>query len=409
MGRTGQPALILGTTALLVAAVGSGVALTRGNVPVAKAATILTQVHDAQIVAPDGVASPARNGERVADGQVVRTLGTGSAELVTRGRVVYLEHSAAVAVINGAHQQLRTGAAVIDAQHGPGVLVDLAADSLSVPGGSAIEAMRSVFVQVGSLSGTAQVVSSTSRRLAIPRLSQAVIDGDALPATTTPLHLSDNAAEAHAVPTLVSDDLALKTLARGIDSSGGATAQVISAAWNGTTDVTPPSTPQSERVLPMVIAQSTSGGTTQARYDHAVAWRRAGGSWGVVVELLSGHASAVEARLASLQRNVPTGRIGTVSIQALVSPTLPTGHRTTKPSTRPTSPSSPPPSKPGGGGHGGTPTPSPSAGVVSKVVKTVTGVVSTVLGLLPVKKLLHPDKPHPHRSSGGLLGGLLGK
>jgi hypothetical protein len=414
MGRTGHPALILGTAAILVATVGTSVALTRGDGPVANAATTLTEVHDTQVIAPSGAVTAARDGQRVAKGDVVRTGPRGSVELVTRGRVVYVERSAIVAVIDGAHQQIRKGGVVIDAQHGPGMQADLAGDTLSVPAGSAIEANRSVYSQIGALAGSAQVTSSSSRQLTIPRLAQAVINGDALPAATTPLHLTDNSAEAHAVPTLVSDDVALKTLAQGIDSSGGATAQVIESAWTGAVSSMPTSTTRSDRVLPMVIADSTAaaGGTTQDRYDHTIAWRRNGGSWGVIVELLSGHAPGVEAALASLQRNVPTGHIGTVSIQALATPPLPGGHPATKPTSRPTSPASPPANPGDGGHHGGTPPPSPSPtptrGVVGKVVKTVGGVVSTVLGLLPLKKLLHPSKPHP-KPTGGLLGGLLGK
>jgi hypothetical protein len=412
MGRTGQhPALILGTAALLVAAVGTGVVLTRGSVPIAKAATTLADVRDAQVIAPDGHTVPGRDGQRVANGDVVRTGRTGSAELVTRGRVVYVDHSAAVAVIDGAHQQLRAGGAVIDAQHGPGLLVDLVGDSLAVPTGSATEATRSVSVHVGSLAGSSQITSATARRLTIPPLAQSVVNGDALPASTTPLHLSDDAAEAKAVPTLVNDDVALQDLARGIDSSGRAAAHVIDTSWTGTESAMPTAAPRSERVLPMVIADATpaAGGSTQDRYDHVVDWRRAGGSWGVVVQLLSAHASAVQAKFAALLRNQPTGQIGTVSFQSLAAPARGTTHSPTTSSAPPSTSTSPPTTgtSPGGGHHGGTPLPTPSPKPVRKVVTTGQRVVGPVLGLLPVKLLPKPE-PNP-TSSGGLLGGLLGK
>jgi hypothetical protein len=322
---------------------------------------------------------------------------------VTRGRVVYVGRSAAVAVVDGAHQQLRTGVAVIDARSGPGLLLEVAGDALSVPMGSATEAQRSVSVRVGSLAGPAEITSATAQRLTVPGLGQAIIDGDALPATTTPLHLSDDAAETAVVPTLVSDDVALNGLARGIDSSGGAAAGVIETAWNGTTSVMPRATPSSERVLPMVIADATAaaGGTRQQRYDHVVRWRRAGGSWGVIVALLRTHAGAVAASFNALQRHQPTGQIGTVSIQALAGPKVRAGQPTSKPthesggSSRPTTHPRPT------GGNGGTPTPSTSP--VTKVVKTVKGVVGTVLGLLPVKA---PPAPIPLPTpTGGLLGG----
>lgn len=411
MVRTGRhSALVLGTTSVLVAAVGTGVVLTRGDAPIAKAATTLAAVRDATVVAPNGNAVPARDGQRVSNGDVVRTGRTGSAALLTRGRVVYVESSAAVAVINGAHQQLRTGRAVIDALHGSGLRLDLASDVLSVPSGSATEAERSVSVQVGALAGPTQITSATARRLTVPSLGQAVINGDALPGTTTPLHLRDDAAETAAVPTLVNDDVALNDLAQGIDSSGGAAAQVIETGWTGTTAPMPLAIPRSEHVLPMVIADATAaaGGTTQDRYNRVVDWRRAGGSWGVVVALLNAPASVVEATFNTLQRQQPTGQIGTVSIHALAAPhvqagqptaTPPPGHSTSPPPTPPSS--SPPTSGSHGGHHGGKPTPPvSSSSPVTKVIKTATGTVSKVLGLLPKPK-------HTHKSS-GLLGGLLG-
>jgi hypothetical protein len=349
----------------------------------------------------------------------VRTGRSGSAQLATRGREVYLGASAALSVVDGDHQQLRTGRAVIDAIRGPGLQLALAGDQVVVPTSSATEAQRSVSVQVGSLSGPAQVISASSQRLTIPGLAQAVIDGDALPSTTTPLHLNDDAGEAAAVPALVNDDLALNELAKGINSSGRSTAGAIETAWTGTTSAMPPSTASSERVLPMVIANATHGdGGTQKRYDRIVRWRRAGGSWGVVAALLNTDAGAVEAVFDSLQRHQPGGRIGTVSVQALANAPVGaarSGHKTASGSQSGSGstgggsgtghPTAPPSGS--GGHHGGSPTPSPTPtpDPVKSVVGTVTGVLGTVVGLLPVKV---PTKPVPLPTpTGGLLGGLL--
>jgi hypothetical protein len=406
MGRTGHPALILGAAAVVVAAVGVGVVLTRGPGPVAKATTTLSGVHDAALLAPDGHSARARNGERVPDGDTVVTRRGGSAALVTRGRIVYVEHSAAIAVVNGAHQQLRTGRAVVDALHGPGLRMDLATDVLTVPAGSATEATRSVSVSVGALAGPATVTSATARRLTIRALSQAVINGDALPSVTTPLHLDDRPAEARAVPALVGTDEAMRTLAAGIDSSGGSAAQPIEAAWTWSTKAAAPRAPSSERVLPMVIAQATaaSGGTVEERYDHVVDWRRAGGSWGVVVAMLSGRSGQVEATFASLERHAPVGQIGTVTLASLATRHR---HHTTTPAGRHSSGTTPTrhPSHPSGhhghNGGGSPPKPKPTKpGGKGTVRGTVSGVVSTVLGLLPVG----------HHSTGHstVLGGLLG-
>jgi hypothetical protein len=411
MGRTGHPAILLGATSVLVAAVGTSVALTRGPVPVAKAPTTLAEVRHAQLVSPSGVAVPAHSGQRVPNGDIIHTAHDGSAQLVTRGRTVYVAGAAVVAVVNGAHQQLRHGRAVVDAQHGPGLQVDLAGGRLDVPDGSAVEADRQVSVVVGSLAGTCQLTNSSARRLTIPRLSQAAINGDALPTSTAPLHLTDDAVEAQVVPTLVSDDKTLKTLASGIDNGGPSTATVIQSAWSGTPAAHPGPMSRGDRVLPMVIATATArhGGSLQARYDHVVNWRRAGGSWGVVLHLLSGNAPAVETALNDLEQRQRAGQVGTtVGFAQGALGVSGTNNGNPGPNPAPSNGppgSSPPPTSPTPGGHHSgttTPAPRPTKSPVDKVVGTVNSVVKTVTGLLP-----KPHSPAPSKSSHGLLGGLL--
>src|SRR5580693_4390784 len=101
MGRTGHPALIIGISAFAVLAVGTGVALSRGDVPIARAATVLGPVRDADVTAPDGLSRLARSGQRVPDGDVVTTGRHGDAQLLTRGRIVMLGGLAADEVIDG--------------------------------------------------------------------------------------------------------------------------------------------------------------------------------------------------------------------------------------------------------------------------------------------------------------------
>lgn len=398
--------MALGAAAIVVAAVGTTVALTRDDVPIAKAPTTLANVRHASIVTAAGVSTPARNGERVPNGAVVRTSAAGTAELVTRGRIAYMSHSAAIAVVDGAHQQLRTGTAVYDALHGDGLRVDIAGDSLTVPSGSAIEAQRSFAVQVGALAGPAQITSSTARQVTVRPLTQSVLSGDALAASTSPLHLTGAYGEAQAVPALVDADQRLTTLARGIDANGPAEAAAIDAGWHGPTATIPEAAPRSEQVLPIVIADATStrGTSADQRYQSIVSWRRAGGSWGVVLAYLNGTAAHVETTLSSLQQGQPNGRIGQVSVLAGGLPHAPRGNTHSSPpgqSQHPSPPSSSSPTQPPAGGS--TPTPTPSNGPVKKIVGTVTGTVGGVVGI--VKKLL--PKPAPS-TSGGLLGGLLG-
>jgi hypothetical protein len=442
MGRTGHPTLLLGTAAIVLAATGIGVVLTHGDGPVSKAPTTLRAAVGAELVAPSGRVVAARAGERVPNGYVVRTSRTGSATLTTRGRLVYVEQSAAVAVVDGAHQQLRTGGAVVDAQAGPGLRLDLADDALSVPAGSATEAVRSVSVVIGALHGPAAVASSTGSRLSLPALSQVVVSGDALPRMTTPLHLRDDRTEAMVVPTLVRDDESLDTLARGINATAASTTTAIESSWTGSPAVLPRSAPRSEQVLPMLIAQATKSGgnTSQQRYNRVIGWRRAGGSWGVIVELLGSHAGAVDAVLTGIRSGTGSGQVGTVSLRRLATVTTvgtSTGgrragsrrhHHTGSGGSSGggsgtggsggsgsgggsgTGSGGGSGSGSGGGGTGGgapIPTPTPTK-LLSTVIGTTKGVVTTVLGVLPVKILPTPAPTPDPSSSGGLLGGLLG-
>jgi hypothetical protein len=407
MGRTGHPVLALGTAAIVVAAVGTSVALTRDDVPIAKAPTTVAQVHGAVVVSVAGASEPARNGARIPNGAVVRTGRHGSAELVTRGRTVYVSHSAAIEIVDGAHQQLRTGTAVYDAVHGDGLRVDVAGDQLIVPTGSAIEAQRSVAVQIGALSGPAQVTSSTARQVTVRSLTQAVLNGDALSASTSPLHLDDGVyGVARAVPDLVDADLRLKTLAAGIDATGAGESSVISATWHGPTAAIPHAAPRSEQVLPIVIADATSTPdlNAQQRYQKVVTMRAGGGSWAVVLADLRGNVSHVENTLTSLQKGQPNGLIGRqVAVQALVAPNAPTGNTHTPDPGHSTHPTAPPssshPSRPPA--HG-TPKPTPSSSPVKKVLGTVVGTVGGI-----VNGILGTPAPSSTKS-GGLLGGLLG-
>jgi hypothetical protein len=448
MVRTGHPARLVGSAALVVAAVGIGAVVVHRQGPVSQAPTTVTAASAATIVAPSGQARLARPGDVVPAGYVVRTGPRGRAALRTRRRVVYVEANAAVAVLDGAREQLRTGGAVVDAQSGPGLTLMVADDRLDVPPGSAAEALRSVTVQVGALAGDAVLSSSAGRRLRLPALSQAEFGGDALPAGTTTLQLTDNWAESLAVPRLVFDDNAIRTLADGINASGGATAAAVEAAWSGPQASLPAGTAPSDRVLPMVIAEATpaGGGTVEQRYGRVIRWRQSAGSWGVVVELLHGDAQSVERAFTSASSGESTGDAGAGAITAAAGSgasgsgasgsgaSAASGGR--KPggrppsSSRPASKRTPDPtgsSAPGGGSAGGgaggggsgggsgggaspTPTPTPT-GLIGTVVTTVPTVVGGVLGVLPTPTPKPKPKHHASAGSGGLLnvvGGVLG-
>ena len=405
MGQTVHPGRRTGWTAAVTAAavMGGGLLLSGCSSSVAEAATTLHQPVGVSVVHPDGAVTPGVEGLRVRPGDVVRTATDGRTELVTRSRVVYVGSQAGVQVVDGARQVLRSGAVVVDAQHGPGLDLNVASLTVSTPAGSAVRAERSVTVRVGTLAGTSRVSSSAGRRVTVPALHQTMVGGDALPDSTTPLRLTDDAGEAGAVPDLVRDDRTLTGLARGIDSTGGSTTRVVNASWDGPLTA-PQGAGRSERLLPAVIASAGPRDAALALYRTAQRLRSAGGSWGVVARLVGVRASGVVAALAAFERSQPAGHVGSVrSILAGFATNGPGGGGPTVngPGGGPGTGSS------GNGGNnngsndnggGGNPSPSPSPSPSGGVVGTVTDTVGTVLSILP--------SPSPTRTTGdgsGLL------
>jgi hypothetical protein len=379
MGQSAHP----GRTRAAIAAAGVVVAttITGCSSSLASATTVLAGVTGASVVHADGSTAAAVNGLRLRPGDVVRTDPGGRAELVTRARHVYVGSQASVQVLDGEHQQLRHGAMVVDAQHGSGLSLRVAGVEVTAPAGTALRAERSVTVRLGALAGRSHIVSSTGRSLDLPSLHQVVVGGDALPELATPLRLTDDDGESRAVPVLVRDDESLVSLARGIDGTGAATAEVVTAAWRGPTARTPAGVARSERVLPVVIAAAGPAGDAAHRYRSAVALRTAGASWGVVAHLLGVGASRVVDELAVLQRTQAPGSIGNAQqILAAIArdATLSGGVRPRHGGQQQTG------SGGGGGGGGGShphPTPSPSS--TQQPLDTVTQTVNHVLSLVP--------------------------
>ena len=366
--------------ALVVAALAASTSLTGCSSSLKSATTELAGVVSATVVHSDGSSAAAVSGLRLRPGDLVRTGPGGRAELVTRSRHVYLGSDASLQVLDGENQQLRHGALVVDAQHGSGLDLQVAGLDVSAPAGTALRVERSVTVRVGALAGTGRMVSSTGRSLALPPLRQVVVGGDALPDSSTPLRLTDDDGEAHAVPALVHDDEALNGLARGIDGTGAATASVVTAAWHGPLQRTPSGVGRSERVLPVVIATAGPASDANRRYRSAVALRSEGGSWGVVAHLLGVEAARVVDQLALLERTQKPGSIGNAQqvLAAIANASGQTGggQRGSGDGNNGSN---------GGGSNGGgsNPTPSPSPSASQGPVDTVQQTVGQVLSLLP--------------------------
>ena len=362
--------------------------LTGCSTSVAASPTTLRGVLAATVVHTDGTSRPGIDGLKLQPGDVVRTGSAGRAELVTRDRVVYVGSQAAVQVVDGLHQVLRSGAVVVDAQQGTDLDLDVASLDVSVPAGSATRAERSVTSRIAALVGSTGVRSTAGRRLTITALHQAMVGGDALPDSTTPLRLTDDDGEAHAVPALVRDDETLNGLARGIDSTGPSTARVITASAAFGALTAPPGVGRSDRLLPAVIAATGPSAGAHERYGRAVDYRKAGGSWGVIAHLLGVQAHGVVDTLAAFERTAPPGRIGSVAAVLATAGLRPDGtaigsgrhdHSNSNGNGTDNGNGS---GDNGGGGSSPTPSPSPS-GPVGSVVGTVNDTVGEVLSLLP--------------------------
>jgi hypothetical protein len=375
--------------------------LTGCSTSLSAATTTLRGVLVGTVVHTDGSTQPAANGLKLKDGDVVRTGDGGRAELVTRDRVVYVGSRAAVQVVDGAHQVLRAGAVVVDAQRGDELRAQVAGLAVTVPAGSAVRAERSFTSRIATLVGSADVTSTAGRHLSIRGLHQAIVGGDALPDTTTPLRLTDDDGEARAVPDLVRDDQTLNGLARGMDATGPSTAHVVAANFSGSLDATR-GVGRSERLLPAVIAATGSTDGARARYQRAVDFRIAGGSWGVVARLLGVRASRVVATLAAFERSQPPGQIGNVAAVLATAGGVAGNGAGDAGNTGDRNGGGGRSNGNGGGGGdggggGGSPSPSPSpSGPVDTVVDTVDKTVGDVLSLVPT------PSPSP-TSAGGLL------
>ena len=402
MGQTvhpGRRALRARGVALLAAGSLAAAPLLAGcSGSVASATTTLRGVVAATVVHTDGTTRPAIDGLRLHSGDVVRTGSAGRAELVTQKRVVYVGSAAAIQVLDGLHQVLRAGAIVADAQDGPDLDLAVASLDVTVSSGSATRAERSVTSRIAALAGPTDVRSTAGRRLTIDALHQAVVGGDALPDATTPLRLTDDDGEAHAVPTLVRDDETLNGLARGMDSTGPSTARVITASAEFSTQPAPSGVGRSERLLPAVIAATGSSSGAEQRYNRAVDYRKAGGSWGVIAQLLGVRAQGVVATLAAFERTQPPGRIGSVSAVLASAGVAPDGTRSGSDVAGHATGGGQQGNGNGGNGdnNGGSPSPSPSpspSGPVETVVGTVNETVGEVLSLLPT------PSPSPTRTA----------
>ncbi len=394
-GQDGHPAsrrgtaAALGVSVLIAGTLLTAVAVAARQADTASADTVLRTAAGAVLVLPDGTRRPAVEGEQVPDGATVELPGPGQAVLRTREREVYLAQASSVRVVDGSHQELRSGTAFVDAAGAPGL--DLRTDSavVDVRGGALVRVESGAVPRVAVLrtdrrDAVGADVRAAGRRAArpVPALYQVQVPRGGLPGRRAPLRLTpDDRYEEELVSDLVAADRYLNATGDVLQSSPAQVAVVRTALAQ-----TSPGVPADrEGGIAFLVAAATDEGTS--RLAEVRELRAQGGSWGVVAAIVGSGVDEVGARLDALI--APTVEAlpvapGSVDItQALgLGGDVPDGTgdpavvaprpSDAPPRPRPTSAPSP----------GRTPSPTPSPDVTQTVGSTVDTVVDTVLGLI---------------------------
>jgi hypothetical protein len=362
----------------------------------ATADTYLTGVRAATVTLADGREVAASDGMRVPDGAQVRTGAGGAAQLTTAGRDVYLGALSTVVVRDGLRQQLDRGQLMVDSRGGARLVLTTRAGRADVSEGTLVRVEQGLVLRVGVFDGSTRF--TPQGRLAsstIPALYQAKLVYGGPTVTSTALALTDDAWERRLAGDLVSADLDLNALARGLVGADG---QVVLESVSARLREAPVAfTDRGEQALALALAQagtrSSDATENLAIVDTA---RRQGGSWGVVAALVSARVSAVSGLLDRLL--APPGP---------TSPPLLAG-----PSLGPGSLLSPGSSSSGGPGPSGSGSPTSTPSPTSPVTRTPTPSPSTVVDDLvtTVTGLLGTPTPTPHITpSPGALAGTVNK
>lgn len=372
----------------------------------AHARTVVVDARAATLVSPGGDSEPAQPDGRVAEGTIVRTARGGAAILDTGGRMLYLGGATEYVVGTGVSGELRTGAAVVDARHGPDL--DLAAGQVAVrTDASAVRVERGFSVRVGVFSGTANVATVPGTDDAtVEALHQVVVAGRRIP-QQTPLVLTDDDAEQRVALALVQDDERLNTFARALDRSrvGRQLVSVAAAAdfpglFSTATVGARSALPLSEYALPVAIARAAVGGHAhpaqmRASYADVRGYRSEGGSWGVVAHLVGTDADATAAAMNILLPRLPAaGASASPGGGPTGGPGSPGG-----PSEGPGSSPTPGHTSPSGGPEPSPtprPTPTPSSSMLDDLVGTVSGLVSP--SPTPSKAGTGQSRPRPSQT-----------
>lgn len=369
----GWKTVLAGAVSVLVAAV---VALVARTGDPATADTYLAEARNAAVVYADGTSAMATQGLRVPPGATVRTGAVGAAVLSTAGRDVYLGALSTLTVGDGVHQDLGKGQAMVDSRNGPRLALRTPAGVVSVPDGGLTRVEEGVVLRLAVFEGSALLTAAGRQATtAVPALFQSKAAYGGLGQVPTPLALTDDAWERRLAAHLVSADLDLRALARGLAGTDGEL--VLQNASISLRAVPPTSVDRGEQALAVAVAQASAVPDQVATLRKVQSYRDAGGSWGVVAALVDARVSAVssllDAVLAAPADGVPPVQAGgTPDVGSLLGGGS-TGGPTGGPSRGPSRSPSPAPSPTRSPGGGTTPTP---ASPVDQLVDTVVNLLS---------------------------------
>jgi hypothetical protein len=368
----GWKAVLAAALAVLVA--GVGVLVSRTGNP-ATADTYVSFARQAVVVFADGASRPAERGVRVPASAQLKTGAGGSAVLSTAGRDVYRGALSTLAVVDGVRQDLRKGQAMVDSRNGPRLALTTPAGVVAVPDGGLVRVEEGVLLRVGAFEGTAHLTAADRKAgIDVPALHQSKAAYGGIGQAPTPLALTDDGWERRLAANLVSADLDLRALARGLAGNDGQL--VLQAASASLRAVPPASVDRGEQALAVAVAQASAVPDQVRTLRTVQEYRAAGGSWGVVAALVAARVSAVSALLdgvlAAPGDGTPVQAGSSTDLGNLLGggPGGPTSGPTRSTAPRPTTS----PSRGSGGGGGGGQSQSPSP--VDQLVGTVTGLLT---------------------------------
>lgn len=382
----------------------------------ATADTYVVSAVNAAVVLADGRTVDAVPGARVPEGAVLRTgtCGTagapracGAAQLRTAGRDVYLGADSALLVVDGVHQSLSRGLAMVDSRGGARLDLSTRAGILTVGEGALVRVeLGTLFLRAGTFNGDVRL-AALGRQVttSVPALHQVRVPYVGLPLAPTVLTLTGDAWEERLAGPLVAADRDLVRLAAALRGTQGWTVLAVAPAALRVESVATGDVGESALAVAVADAAQADGSPAQ-RLAEVRQSRDEGGSWGVVAALVAAHVADVsrvlDGWLDEPEGSGPVDAAGNPDLGVLLGSPQPTPAPS---AVRPTGAGPTPTTS-------ASPTSTPTATSSSSPPTVVGGLVNVVGDLLTaVTELLLPA-PSPSGSPTspipGVDGGVIG-